>query len=114
MTFEYNVAQSSGAVYIDRDSYDICQNLIENSVLADNTAIVQGGAIYYNFRIPELLNATFRNNDASYRPDIDSYPVRIVNSLMIDEPIMLKNVASGKIYNETLRLRWQSIKMNPT
>ena len=104
MTFEYNVAQSGGAVYIDCDNYNICQNQIQNSTFSDNTAIVKGGAIYYNFRRPKLLNATFRNNDAIYGSDIGSYPVRIVNSLMIDEPIVLINVASGMIYNETLKL----------
>ena len=104
MTFEENVAKSGGAIYINCDSYDICSNMISNSTFSDNTAIEQGGAIYYNYRRPEMPNITFNNNDASYGPDIGSYPVRIVNSDMIDDPIILTNVASGMTYNETVKL----------
>ena len=104
MTFEYNIARSGGAIYINCDSYDICRNIINGSTFSDNTAIEQGGAIYYDYRRPELSNITFNNNDAFHGPDIGSYPVRIVNSQMINEPIVLTNVASGMIYNETLKL----------
>ena len=67
-------------------------------------APVQGGAIYYNYRRPEMSNIEYHNNTASYGPDIGSYPVRIVNSVMMNEFIVLTDVASGLVYKKTLRL----------
>ena len=99
-----NTAQSGGAVSIDCDSYDRCQNIIRDSTFINNVASVQGGAIYYNYRRPELSSFSFSNNTAPYGPDIGSYPVRIASSDMIDEPIMITNVASGIVYNEILKL----------
>ena len=104
MTFEYNVAKSGGAIYINCDSYDICSNMISNSTFSRNTAVEQGGAIYYNYRRPDMSNIAFSNNEASYGPDIGSYAVRIVNSEMINDPLILTNVASGMTYSETLKL----------
>ena len=104
MTFMSNTAQSGGALNIDCGSYDICQNVIINSTFSNNMASVQGGAIYYNYRRPEMSNIEYHNNTASYGSDIGSYPVRIVNNVMMDEPIVLTNVASGLTYNETLIL----------
>ena len=67
-------------------------------------ASIKGGALYYNYRRPELSNIAFINNTALYGPDIGSYPVKIVNNAIMDEPIVLTNVASGLTYNQTLRL----------
>ena len=103
MTFLSNIAQSGGAINIDCDSYERCQNIILESTFSNNFAVEQGGAIYYNYRRPEMSNITFNNNDASYGSDIGSYPVKIVNSDMIDDPIVLTNVASGMVYSETLK-----------
>ena len=104
ISFMSNTAQSGGAVNIDCDTYDICQNIISNSTFSNNTAAEQGGAIFYNYRRPEMPDIKFSNNTAPYGSNIGSYPVRIVNSLMMDEPIVLTNVVSGLTYNETLRL----------
>ena len=67
-------------------------------------ASVQGGAIYYNYRRPEISKIEYQNNTASYGPNIGSYPVRIVNSVMMNEFIVLTDVASGLVYKKTLRL----------
>ena len=104
MTFMFNAAQSGGAISIDCNNYDIWQNIINNSIFSNNMASVQGGAIFYNYRRPDMPKIEFTNNTASYGPNIGSYPVRIVNSVMMDDPIVLTNVASGMVYNETLRL----------
>ena len=104
ITFEYNVAQTGGAIHISCDAYDICQNIISDSTFSNNIAVKQGGAINYNFRRPELSNLTFINNEAAYGTNISSYPVRIVNSFMMDEPIILTNVISGMTYHETIRM----------
>ena len=104
ISFKSNTAQSGGAVNIDCDTYDICQNIISNSTFSNNTAAEQGGAIFYNYRRPEMPDIECTNNTASYGSNIGSYPVSIVNSLMMDEPIVLTNVASDLTYNETLKL----------
>ena len=104
MTFEHNVAQTGGAIHISCDAYDICQNVINNSTFSNNTAVKQGGAINYDFRRPELSNFTFNNNKAAYGSNIASYPVRIVNSVMMDESIILTNVTSGMTYHETIKM----------
>ena len=104
MTFEYNFAQTGGAIHIKCNIYDICQNIISNSIFSNNIAIKQGGAINYDFRRPELSNLTFSNNEAVYGPNITSYPVRIVNSVMMNDPIILTNVTSEMTYHETIRM----------
>ena len=104
ITLEYNTAQTGGAIHIDCDSYEICRNVITNSTLSNNIALKQGGAINYNFRRPKLSNMIYRNNMAVYGPDIASYPVRIVNSDMVDESMILRNVASGIAYHETIKM----------
>ena len=43
-------------------------------------------------------------NTAQYGPNIASYPVRVVNSAAINEPITFANVASGITYQETIRM----------
>ena len=104
MTFENNIAQSGGAISIICDSYEICQNTITNSIFLSNIGVEQGGAIYYSFRRPELQNITFNYNNAQYGPNIASYPVRIVNSVNMNNLIVLSNVASGLVYQETIRM----------
>ena len=104
ITLEYNTAQTGGAIHIDCDSYEICRNVITNSTLSNNIALKQGGAINYNFRRPKLSNMIYRNNKAVYGHDIASYPVRIVKSDMVDESMILRNVASGIAYHETIRM----------
>ena len=104
MTFDNNVAQIGGAIHISCDTYDICQNIISDSTFSNNIAVKQGGAINYDFRRPELSNLTFNNNEAAYGPNIASYPVRIVNSVMVNDPIILTNVTSGMAYHETIRM----------
>ena len=104
VTLEYNTAQTGGAIHIDCDTYEICRNIMTNSTFANNIAVKQGGAINYNFRRPELSNEVFNDNIAAYGPDIASYPVRIVNSSMYNESMVLTNVASGIVYRETLKM----------
>ena len=64
----------------------------------------QGGAIYYNFRRPDIIGINFTNNVAAYGSNIASYPVRVVNDEAINERIELTNIASGIQYSGTLKL----------
>ena len=50
------------------------------------------------------MNNSFSLNKAPYDPNIASYPVRIVNRDAINDPIVLTNVASGMVYQETIRM----------
>ena len=104
MTFENNIAQTGGAIHISCDTYDICQNIISDSTFSNNFAVQQGGAINYDFRRPDISNLEFINNQAAYGPNIASYPVRIVNSVRMDEQIVLTNVTSGMTYHETITM----------
>ena len=104
MTFENNIAQTGGAIHISCDTYDICQNIISDSTFSNNFAVQQGGAISYDFRRPDISNLEFINNQAAYGPNIASYPVRIVNSVRMDEQIVLTNVTSGMTYHETITM----------
>ena len=104
LTLDHNTAQTGGAMHISCDTFDICQNIIYSSTFSNNTAVEQGGAINYDFRRPELSNITFDNNQAPYGPNIASYPVRIVNSTMINDSMVLTNVASGIAYHETIKM----------
>ena len=105
MTFNHNTAQIGGAIHISCDNYDICQNTISDSNISYNYAVEQGGAINYDFRRPEISNnIIFIENVAQYGPNIASYPVRIVNSVNMNDPIVLTNVASGLVYQETIRM----------
>ena len=54
-----------------------------------------GGALYYDYRRPMLLQNTFINNTAQYGHNIASYPVRIANVDSMNESISLRNVGSG-------------------
>ena len=104
LTLEHSIAQTGGAIHIGCDTYEICQNNISSSTFLNNTALKQGGAINYNFRRPDLSNNSFNFNEAAYGPIIASYPARIVNSVAINEPIVLTNVASGIAYHETISM----------
>ena len=75
-----------------------------NMTFNHNTAQT-GGAINYDFRRPEISNnIIFIENVAQYGPNIASYPVRIVNSVNMNDPIVLSNIASGIAYQETIRM----------
>ena len=64
----------------------------------------QGGAIYYDFRRPDIVDTNFTSNDAAYGPNIASYPVRVVNDESINERIELTNIVSGIKYSKILKL----------
>ena len=53
-----------------------CKIKISDSLFENNTASNIGGAIYYTQNWPSLDNNTFKNNSASYGPDIGSFGLR--------------------------------------
>ena len=104
MTFDSNIAQSGAAMHIRCDNYESCANTIVNSSFINNQANEKGGAIYYDFRRPQIINTYFDNNTATYGPDIGSYAVRVAQEDAIDDHIMLIDVASGLRYDAIVRL----------
>ena len=104
MTFDSNMAQTGAAMHIKCDNYEICGNTIINSSFINNQANEKGGAIYYDFRRPQIINTYFDNNTAIYGPDIGSYAVRVAQEDAIDDHIMLIDVASGLRYDAIVRL----------
>ena len=67
----------------------------------NNNAEVKGGAIYYNFKRPELEDLLFSNNSAIYGPDIASYAVRIAEVDNTSQNMTLNNLASGMTLSES-------------
>ena len=50
------------------------------------------------------MNVEFINDEATYGPDIASYPIRITNSQKMDETIVVTNIGSSVIYEENITL----------
>ena len=102
--FTNNTALSGGAIGFE------CSNLnqwvlnISNSTFELNTAITQGGAIYYSYNRPTLQSIFFTKNKAGYGANIASYPIKIK---MIDSSgglMTLNNMVSGKTYESPIQL----------
>ena len=103
-SFNNNVAESGGAIFMGCTDYDSCSSYIEHSQFINNTATQQGGAIQYNFRRPGLNNINFDNNQAMYGQNIASYPVRVVFNDFINDSMILADVVSGIAYPDTINL----------
>lgn len=70
----------------------------------NNSAVDQGGAIYYDSFRPDFLNDTFSSNYAVYGPNIASYPVKIIVQNSSSDDITLSNVGSNIVYPEEVVL----------
>ena len=58
--FINNTAISGGAISFEWTSLDSCNLNISTTTLSSNRATSQGGAIYYNYNRPTIINTTFR------------------------------------------------------
>ena len=100
--FEQNIAQNGGAIFISCDTYESCDKIeIHHSQFIENRGVIQGGAMYYDFKRPELINNTYINNTAEYGPEIASYAVRIVEINQINQNIQIINAGSGLTLKES-------------
>ena len=75
----------------------------DNNIFNNNKAILEGGSIKWNQKMPKIdENNFFKNNNALYGSDIASYPIRNRIKLIInnsfrtaENSITLDNIASG-------------------
>ena len=93
--FELNQAQNGAAISVRCTNYNIWINQFASSSFASNTAEVQGGAIYYNYRRPTINSLMFDKNIAPYGLNIASYSIKIVEANSLRELITYENVPSG-------------------
>ena len=93
--FEQNQAKSGDAISIRWSSNKYWDNHYNITRFKDNKAEQQGGAIYYNFKRPEMINCLFNSNDAPYCPILASYPIKIVEQSSLNTSIVYSNVPSG-------------------
>jgi hypothetical protein len=70
--------------------------------LSENTASQEGGAIYYNYNRPKMVNLTTLGNKAPYGANIASYAVKIRMNGTNTDAMTIDNVGSGIAYNDTL------------
>jgi hypothetical protein len=80
LTDNHALGGDAGVLYLNcEDSYSLgCNYKISNSVFANNTALINGGAIKFTYFKPEItVNNTFSNNTAEYGNDLASYPVQM-------------------------------------
>ena len=103
-TFINNTAIDGGAVEFSCSSVQNCNLTLRNNTFIENSGLHQGGAIEYNRVRPTFENNIYSSNSAPYGPNIASYPVKIRKVDSSQNDIILENVGSGIVYEETLNL----------
>jgi hypothetical protein len=76
-SFIGNSADVGGAIAFICSDSTTCSLSLESIELVNNSALVKGGGLYYDYMRPTFKEITFTNNSASYGNEIASYPVRI-------------------------------------
>ena len=102
--FKNNTAISGGAISFECTSLDSCNLNISTTTFSSNHATSQGGAIYYNYNRPTIINTTFANNTASYGSDFASYAVSIIMNGNISTQMVINNMVSGVQYDQGIKL----------
>ena len=97
-TFVNNKAQSGAAISFECKSLSNWFLYIENTLFDSNTAVLQGGAIYYNYKRPQFNKNDFTNNQAVYGPDIASYAVKLRFRDINSDQMNITDIASGVQY----------------
>ena len=104
-SFYLNKAEEGGSISFECTSLERWKLEVSNSTFINNTAIVKGGVIYYNYLRPVLSDILFENNTAPYGNNYASYPVRIgKRGSSKTDTIILNEVGPGIILSEPLEL----------
>ena len=110
-TFINNRAISWGAISFGCDSLPN-RNLPLDKVLFDsNIAISQGGALYYNYKRPQLNQNIYINNQAIYGNDIASYAVKVRFNASFSDQMTITDIASGIRNGTNIAFKTVSIQL---
>ena len=101
-TFVNNKAQSGAAISFEWESLLNWDLYIENTLFDSNAAVLQGGAIYYNYKRPQLSKINFSNNQAVYGPNIASYAVKVRFHESSSDQMSISYIASGIQYENDI------------
>ena len=93
--FFNNSAVDGAAIYVDWTLTDFCFTQLKNVSFSNNVAVQSGGAIYYNYKRPEIQSCLFSNNSSAYGPNIASYAVKVYKVGYPTNNISLSDVGSG-------------------
>lgn len=112
--FEDNHSTESrgGGIEVLCELSDSCECSLTNNRFINNSAKLQGGAVYWEVQ-PSLLNNFFADNQAEYGPDLASFGVSMtlldseeeqLSKLRRDGEVSFSNVASGQRIPNPLRI----------
>ena len=102
--FSQNQAQSGAAISVRCTNYNLWNNSFMSLNFVRNTAEVQGGAIYYNFKRPTMSNLMFDGNTAPYGVNIASYSIKIVEVGSLNTSVIYQDIPSGIKIGSSLKL----------
>jgi len=64
--------------------------------------VLQGGAVYYDFKRPSFSQITYKDNQAKYGPNVASYAVKLrINGVELDHA-KVTDIGSGIRYADTI------------
>ena len=77
--FAYNIAVRGGCIFLSCAYIDkgLCNFTLIGNNFMENSAIIDGGAIKYQYVAPITINNSFQGNKAVYGPDRSSYFCRL-------------------------------------
>jgi hypothetical protein len=104
-SFTGNSADVGGAIALICSDLTICSLSLESIKFVNNSALVKGGGLYYDYKRPTFTEITFTNNSASYGNEIASYPVRIKEISSDSNKIFLDHVGPSIKLKAPLILR---------
>ena len=107
-TFSNNQADIGGAIYLSsKDTMNIYYLywLIQNNSFLNNTALISGGgAIFWDYNLPFIVNNVFLGNQGNFGNDLATFPFRM--NISMNESIykifenILQNFSSGSLIPE--------------
>ncbi|CAI2367919.1 unnamed protein product [Moneuplotes crassus] len=103
-TFSNNTADKAGAIAFECDSTDRCILVLENTTFSNNSASVQGGAIHYSLKRPDIVDSVFTGNSARYGDDLASYPVKVRIKEQPFSFMKFTNIGSGVSLSQPIEL----------
>ena len=102
--FSQNIAIEGGAISFRCSLTSFWQGEISRNTFIDNTAVKQGGALYYNLHRPIFSGNNFVNNTASYGKNIGSYAIKIKIKGNQNAALKFEDVGSGVKFDKPLIL----------